>query len=118
MTEKQVNDMIKSLETMYKREFTEEEKKAIFNEYGNPKAKDIQLRNGEVDFSELPQKKQFQFLVRELDDLNTRLEIIKNTNNDILFALMYLLKKKGSENPFQEIENFSMEYYEKMKKGD
>lgn len=118
MTEKQVNDMIKSLETMYKRELTEEEKKAVFNKFGNPKAKDIKLRDGEIDFSELPQEKQFQFLVRELDDLNARLEIIKNTNNDILFALMYFLKKNGSEDPFIEIENFSMECYEKMKKGD
>lgn len=118
MTEKQVNEMIKSLETMYKRELTEEEKKAVFNKFGNPKAKDIQLRDGEIDFSELPQEKQFQFLVRELDDLNARLEIIKNTDNDILFALMYLLKIKGEKDPFKAIEDFSEEYYEKMKKGD
>lgn len=118
MNEKQVNDMIKSLETMYTRELTEEEKKAVFNKFGNPKAKDIALRDGEIDFSELPQEKQFQFLVRELNDLNTRLEIVKNTNNDILFALMYLLKVKGEKDPFKAIEDFSEEYYEKMKKGD
>lgn len=118
MKKEQIDKIIKSLEETYKRPLTEEEIKQMYSRFGNPKAKDIELRDGEIDYTELNSKKQFQLTLRELHDLNERVKYLNQTTNDLYVAFLYFLKLKGVNNPLKEIEDFSNDIYDKMKKGE
>lgn len=106
---------VKFLEETYKRELTEEEINDVKKKYDNPIVREIALRPGEADLGDLSQKQYNQLLDRHLFDVEQRLNILTQVMNDLYYAKMLELKSKY-EDPFEELEKFKTEQYEKMLK--
>lgn len=106
---------VKFLEETYKRKLTEEEINDVKKKYDNPIAREVALRPGEVDLGDLSQKQYNQLLDRHLFDIEQRLNILTQVMNDLYYAKMLELKSKY-EDPFEELEKFKTEQYEKMLK--
>lgn len=106
---------VKFLEETYKRKLTDIELADVKKKYDNPIVRDIALRPGEADLGDLTQKKYNQLLDRHLYDIEQRLNILTQVINDLYYAKMFELKEKYDD-PFQEIDDFKTEEYEKMKK--
>lgn len=112
---KKYEDAVKFLEETYKRELTSEEKQDILKKYDNPVVKNIALRPGEADLESLTQSQYNQLLDRHLYDIEQRLNILTQVMNDLYYAKMLELKNKY-EDPFEELEKFKTDEYEKMMK--
>ena len=106
---------VKFLEETYKRELTEEEINDVKKKYDNPIVHEVALRPGEADLGDLSQKQYNQLLDRHLFDVEQRLNILTQVMNDLYYAKMLELKSKY-EDPFEELEKFKTEQYEKMLK--
>lgn len=106
---------VKFLEETYKRELTEEEINDVKKKYDNPIVREVALRPGEADLGDLSQKQYNQLLDRHLFDVEQRLNILTQVVNDLYYAKMLELKSKY-EDPFEELEKFKTEQYEKMLK--
>ena len=106
---------VKFLEETYKRELTEEEINDVKKKYDNPIVREIALRPGEADLGDLSQKQYNQLLDRHLFDVEQRLNILTQVMNDLYYAKMLELKSKY-EDPFEKLEKFKTEQYEKMLK--
>lgn len=106
---------VKFLEETYKRELTEEEINDVKKKYDNPIVREVALRPGEADLGDLSQKQYNQLLDRHLFDVEQRLNILTQVMNDLYYAKMLELKSKY-EDPFEELEKFKTEQYEKMLK--
>lgn len=106
---------VKFLEETYKRELTEQEIEDVRKKYDNPIVREIALRPGEADLGDLTQKQYNQLLDRHLFDVEQRLNILTQVVNDLYYAKMLELKSKY-DNPFDKLEEFKTEEYEKMMK--
>lgn len=106
---------IKLLESTYNRKLTDEEREQVRKKYDNPVMRAVALRPGEADLGDLSQKKYNQLLDRHLFDIEERLNILTQVLNDLYYAKMLELKGKYDD-PFEELEKYKTEEYEKMVK--
>jgi len=106
---------IKMLESTYNRKLTDEEREQVRKKYDNPVMRDVALRPGEADLGDLSQKKYNQLLDRHLFDIEERLNILTQVLNDLYYAKMLELKGKYDD-PFEELEKYKTDEYEKMVK--
>ena len=114
--EEKIKEQIELFEKIKGRKLKDEEIEFVKNQFENPIAKDIELRDGEVDIRELSDKDFRQLVYREFRDMNTRLKFIQEMNNELIIALYTLIKLKGVD-PLKVIDEMTTEVWGKMNDG-
>lgn len=115
--ETKIKEQIDLFEKIKGVKLNEEEIEYVRKQFENPIAKDIELRDAEVDIRELSDKDFKQLVYREFRDMNLRLKFLQEINNELVMALYVLIKAQG-KNPFSEIENMTNEAMEKLGNGE
>ena len=114
--EEKIKEQIELFEKIKGRKLKDEEIEFVKNQFETPIAKDIELRDGEVDIRELSDKDFRQLVYREFRDMNTRLKFIQEMNNELIIALYTLIKLKGVD-PLKVIDEMTTEVWGKMNDG-
>ena len=114
--EERIKEQIELFEKIKGRKLKDEEIEFVKKQFETPIAKDIELRDGEVDIRELSDKDFRQLVYREFRDMNTRLKFIQEMNNELIIALYTLIKLKGVD-PLKVIDEMTTEVWGKMNDG-
>lgn len=114
--EEKIKEQIELFEKIKGRKLKDEEIEFVKKQFETPIAKDIELRDGEVDIRELSDKDFRQLVYREFRDMNTRLKFIQEMNNELIIALYTLIKLKGVD-PLKVIDEMTTEVWGKMNDG-
>lgn len=114
--EEKIKEQIELFEKIKGRKLKDEEIEFVKKQFETPIAKDIELRDGEVDIRELSDKDFKQLVYREFRDMNARLKFIQEMNNELIIALYTLIKLKGVD-PLKVIDEMTTEVWGKMNDG-
>lgn len=114
--EEKIKEQIELFEKIKGRKLKDEEIEFVKKQFETPIAKDIELRDGEVDIRELSDKDFRQLVYREFRDMNARLKFIQEMNNELIIALYTLIKLKGVD-PLKVIDEMTTEVWGKMNDG-